>query len=365
MNRWNNTEILKLFLQKSIKSTIHSKILNKYDSYEQLLNAKNDFFLNYSIKQNELFASYSDIDKEAEKQIELCEKNKVQLVSIFDNNYPLLLKKITHPPILLFVKGELQPADSLAVAIVGTRRNTLYGKLMAQKFSEVLSAHKTIIVSGLANGIDTISQMQTVKSGGITYSVIASGIDKLSPHTARKNAEKIIDAGGAVISHYACGTTALPPYFLQRNRIIAGISTATLVIESDYKGGSLNTAKHCIQEGRELFAIPGNLTSAKSNGTNKLIRKNLAIPALSPEMLLEDIGVSTNGDNKLIKDDKIKFDDEREQKIYDTVNYEPLHVDDIADKSNLDISDVLVKLLELEFKGFVKQLPGKNYIRNI
>lgn len=365
MNIWNNNDLLRLYLQKSIPATLHRKILERYSNYDTMVNSENDSFLNYSLKQNHLFDTYDDINEKTEEQLELCEKNEVRIVSFFDDEYPALLKRITHPPVLLFVKGNLQKSDTVAIAMVGTRRNSLYGKLMAQKFADVFAGHNVIIVSGLANGIDTISQMQAVKSGGITYSVIACGIDKLSPQTAVKNAKKIIDKGGAIISHYPCGVSALPPYFLQRNRIIAGISNATLVIESGFRGGSLNTAKHCIQEGRELFAIPGNLTSDKSNGTNKLIRENLAHTVLSPEMLLEDIGVEISGNNKLIKDEKVKFDDKREQIIYDMINYEPLHVDDIADKSELDISDVLVKLLELEFKGFVRQLPGKNYIRNI
>ncbi len=365
MKKWTNKDILKLYLQRSIPSTLHGKIIERYADYDSMANAKNDSFLNYTLNQNHLFDNYDDINEKTEKQLELCEENNVKLVSVFDEEYPALLKRITHPPVLLFVKGTLQKPDTIAIAMVGTRRNSLYGKLMAQKFADVFARYKVVLVSGLANGIDTISQMQSVKSGGITYSVIACGIDKLSPQTAVKNSKKIIESGGAIISHYPCGVKALPPYFLQRNRIIAGICSATLVIESGFRGGSLNTAKHCIQEGRELFTIPGNLTSEKSNGTNKLIRENLAHAVLSPEMVLEDIGLEIKGSNKLIKDEKVKFDNPREQKIYDIINYEPLHVDDIAEKSELDISDVLVKLLELEFKGFVKQLPGKNYIRNI
>lgn len=363
--KWNKDDLLKLFLQKSIKSSLHIKILNRYKNYDHLINSNNDNSLNYSLRQNDLFQNYSDVNELYEYQLELCNKNNVEIITIFDEKYPELLGNITHPPILLFVKGTLHESSSLAVAMVGTRRHTLYGKLVAQKFAQVFANNNIIVVSGLANGIDTISQMEVVKNKGITYSVIASGIDQLSPSNAKKNAEKIINSGGAVISHFPCGMKALPAYFLQRNRIIAGISAATLVIESDYKGGSLNTAKHAVQEGRDLFAIPGSILSDKSNGTNKLIRENLAIPALSPELVMKDMGLDIGDDEKLIKDNKVKFSDIREQKIYDLLSYEPLHVDDIAEKSDLDISDVLVKLLELEFKGFVKQLPGKNYIRNV
>lgn len=363
-NKWNKDDLLKLYLMKKISNNLHLKIIDKYTNFDNFTNDGNISFLNSNLKQNDLFEDNSDLNEKFQEQLELCEKNDVQIISIFDEEYPKLLKEITHPPVILFVKGTLSENNSICISMVGTRRNTTYGKLAAQKFASVFANNNVIVVSGLAYGIDTISQMQVIKNNGITYSVIASGIDKLSPSESIKNSEKIIENGGAIISHYPCGTIAKPAYFLQRNRIIAGISVATIVVESNFKGGSLNTAKHAIQENRELYAVPGNILSEKSKGTNKLIKENKAIPALSPENILNELGI-TNDKDIFESKEKIKFSDDKEEKIYNVLNFEPIHIDDISEKIDMDISETLVKLLEMEFKGLIKQMQGKNYIRNL
>jgi len=253
--------------------------------------------------------------------------------------------------------------DKTAIAIVGTRKLTSYGKLTTERFSEFFAANNIVVVSGLAYGIDTISHLATVRAGGITYAVIPSSIDTISPFASQKNAEKIVDGGGAIISEYRFGVQAILASFPQRNRIIAGVSLATIVIECGIKSGALITAKIASSESREVFAVPGNINSSKSDGTNKLIKDNLAIIAISPESVLEDLGLAKLIAERSIEEHGINFDDPQEEKLYNILNFEPIHIDNLADKSEMEFSTVSGKLLMLEFKGLIKQLPGKYYLR--
>ncbi|MFW5662417.1 MAG: DNA-processing protein DprA, partial [Bacteroidota bacterium] len=218
-----------------------------------------------------------------------------------------------------------------------------------------------VVVSGLAYGIDTTSHMAVVKAGGTTYAVIACGQDRISPQSSQKNADKIIEAGGAIVSEYRFGVPARPGYFPQRNRIISGMSDACLVVESGSRGGSLITAKFAFDQERDVFAIPGNISSQKSEGTNTLIKTNIAMPALTPGGVLEDLGIDFE---KLdFSEMKIKFDSSEEEMLYNKLSFEPVHIDTLADNTKLDISVILVRLLDLEFKGLARQLPGKYYIK--
>lgn len=353
---WSDIDILKLSFLSKIKIAEQNFITGNYDNFAEFYSDINSNF------HKDLFSeSLSEIEKNTENQLEIIEKERITLISRFNNHYPELLNEIKEPPLLLFVKGNLQAADSMAIAMVGTRRATRYGKLNAERFAQYFAQNNIIIVSGLAYGIDTYSHLSAVKAGGITYAVIASGIDKLGPSEAKSNAEKIIDSGGAIISNYHCGVSALPPYFLQRNRIIAGISKATLVVECGYKSGAMNTARNAFDESRDVFAIPGNITSEKSEGTNALIKQNKATLATSPEGMLKDLGFD---EIKTTVKQEIIFNDKNEKAIYQSISLEPIHIDEIAEKTELDSSIILVKLLELEFRGIIRQLPGKNYILN-
>ncbi len=360
--KWTLAEVLALKYIKGINLRQAKEIVEKFLSYEDFIHS--DFASIF--KENTLFddGKINPVE-EAEKQIELCYKQNVKIVTIWDENYPSLLKEIPVPPFIIFVKGELQKADALSISIVGTRANSLYGDVITKQFVSYFAKNGIIITSGLANGIDTISHLATIKAKGITYAVLGSGIDKISPSTSQKNAHKIIDSGGAIISEYPCGTKALPAYFPQRNRIISGISKATIVIESDSKGGSLITARFALDQGRDVFAVPGDIRKRTSKGTNMLIKKSLAIPALSPEQISEDLGFlqlfkEEKNDNPAIQNLKPS-----EKKILDLISYEQTHIDVLASKSGMSITDTMVALLNLEFNGLIRQLPGKHYIKLI
>ncbi|MEI6090898.1 MAG: DNA-processing protein DprA [bacterium] len=359
MAKWNNIDILKLSLTKGLNSKKQQFIMNLHDDYEEFRASYKEqielpFIENWEKEQK-------DVDLRADTQLEIYEKNNIKMVTLFDDNYPALLKQISQPPILLFVKGELQNGDSTAIAIVGTRKCTTYGRLAAENYATHFARNNIIVVSGLAFGIDSYSHMAAVKAGGITYAVIAGGIDTYSQPEQLKKAEKIIDTGGALISHFHCGVFSLPPLFLQRNRIISGISTATVVIESAERGGSLNTARFAGDESRDVFAVPGAITSERSRGTNELIKKGGAIITLKPDDVLEHLGLIQTSLSLSEKQPNLKSKEEK--LIWDAVSMEPIHIDDLADKTELEISKLLVVLLEMEFSGLLRQLPGKNYIR--
>ena len=359
---WNLNDIVALTLIKGVTSSKIRNIVEKFDSYHSFVNSE------YSIKilklQGDLFNISNTYHSQAEECIGKCEVNGIKIVSIWDEYYPALLKEISYPPPLLFVRGNLQPAESICIAIVGTRNSTVYGKLAAERFAEYFAANEIIVVSGLAHGIDTFAHNATLRAQGTTYAVLASGIDTISPSIAKKNSERIVDAGGALISEYRCGYVANLGSFPQRNRIISGLSKAVVVIESGIKGGSLITARLALNESRDVFAVPGNITSEKSEGTNMLIRTNSASLASSPSQILEDLGLSRLD---LVKNSSFQrdliFNHPNEEIIYKSISYEPVHIEKIFEDTGIEISEGLVRLLELEFRGVIKQLPGKYYVK--
>jgi DNA processing protein len=236
--------------------------------------------------------------------------------------------------------------------------------MATEHFASHFVKNNILITSGMAYGIDSISHRAAINNGGTTYAVIASGLDKIQPKLQHKFAEDIVNSGGAIISEYKFGTSSWQGNFLQRNRIIAGISKATLIVESAYKGGALNTANLADHFSRPVFVIPGPIFSEKSTGTNNLIHKNKASIAVSPQQLLKDIGISEE-EIAATKPNLIKFNSHNEEIIYKNLTYEPIHIDALSSATNLDISEVLVALLELEFEGLVRQLPGKHYCLEI
>lgn len=362
---WNIEDILTLSFMLKMNWQILLKAVKDFDSLADITTSQYlPGYITKAFNQESLFDMDIKQDKaSALEQIEKCSQYGFKILTIWDQKYPILLKELIHAPVILYYWGELSQADSLSISIVGTRRNTMYGKITAERFAEYFAARDIIITSGMANGIDSISHHAAIKAKGTTYAVIASGLDSISSSYHRKTADRIVETGGAVISEYPCGVKALPPYFLQRNRIISGISKATVVVESAYKGGALNTARFAFEQQREVYAVPGRVSDEKSEGTNRLIKKNVAAPALKPEEILEDLGF-TNGAGIFETSTVKSFDSPEEEKVFNTLNMEPMQIDELAIKSGMTMSLLNVKLLEMEFKGLIKSLPGKHYIRS-
>lgn len=358
----NKNEIIALSLTKGINSKELLFYIDNFESIKHILKSKIGDKFREKFEKNSLFDYENEFLEKANKQIELAKQHKSQIITIKDENYPSLLKNISQPPVVLFIKGKINHPDDLSISIVGTRKATSYGRLVVEKFVKQLVDNNVIITSGLAYGIDSYAHDQTIKSNGITYAVIASGIDKINTDRSIKLSNKILENNGCIISSYPFGVSALPPYFISRNRIISGLSKATIVVESDSKGGSLWTAKFSVEQNRDLFAVPGNIFESKSKGTNNLISTNMATPALSVEQILKHIGFD------LIKsstsNEKISFANEYEDKIFHILSFTPKHIDEIASQVDLPINQVQINLLNLEFSSLIRQLPGNLFIRN-
>ncbi len=356
---WKREDVIALTLLAGIRTQRIRQIVEQYDSADNfLVNAPDGQWF----RTPTLFGQqqWEEARSKAQRLLARAEQFPAQVVTYWDEDYPVLLREIYYPPVVLYVWGTLQPADSLAVAIVGTRRASQYGRLVAEQFAATLARAGLVIVSGLAYGIDSVVHKAVVQAGGVTYAVIAAGLDKLSPSTAVRLARQIVDAGGAVLTEYPFGVKALPTYFPMRNRIISGIARSVLVVESGEKGGALITARFALDQNRDLFAIPGNITAEKSRGCNRLIQRSQAMPALEPEDILQNLGIGGHKHEQQIP--ALSLTPE-EEKVYAALTLEPQHIDDLAEQTEMPVHQLMVLLLQLEFKGVVRQLPGKLFIR--
>jgi DNA processing protein len=275
-----------------------------------------------------------------------------------DEQYPTRLKEIDQPPPVLYVRGELTKEDFWAVAVVGTRRVSAYGRQIAEELGAYLAANGVSVISGLARGVDAIAHQAAIKNGGRTIAVLGSGVDRIYPPEHAQLAEKII-AQGAVISDYAPGTPPDASNFPSRNRIISGLAMATVVVEAGETSGALITAQFAIDQGREVFAVPGNILAPQSKGTNNLIAQG-AYPMLSARDLLEILDLRRVSEQRSIRQ-SIPCD-ETEAQLMNFLTHDPLHLDEIQNLSGLPIERVSATLVMMELKGLIRQVGGNNYI---
>lgn len=309
---------------------------------------------------------YSDFEKEFESTLEDAIRKSIKIITIFDTSYPENLKIIFDAPVMLYYKGSLDLKDKYSLSIVGTRNPTEYGKYTCEKFTEQLSDLGIPLVSGFARGIDSIVHKTCLKKDKMNYAVFGSGVDVIYPEENAKLYAELLEKG-AVISEFPMGTKPDKVNFPRRNRIISGISLGTLVIESGIKGGSILTAEIAIDQDKEVFAVPGYINSKQSDGTNELIKKGQAKLVSCIEDILVELEVKLK---PILKKDLIAKEAKQivdlnntERQLFDAIEYEPLHIDTINEVTGLSISDCLVNLLSLEFKGLIRQIPGKNFTR--
>ena len=293
--------------------------------------------------------------------IKLWEKIESQGIKILtwqDESYPGQLKEIDQPPPVLYIRGEYLPDDLFAVAIVGTRRVTAYGRQITEEMSSFLAANGITVISGLARGVDAIAHQSTLKAGGRTIAVLGSGVDKIYPPEHRGLAEQMMERG-AIISDYALGTPPDASNFPPRNRIISGLSLAVVVIEAGETSGALITAEFAAEQGREVFAVPGSILAPQSKGTNKLIQRG-ALPLLSMNDFMQALDLTRVGEQKAAR--KVIPTDETEARLMNVLGSEPLHVDEIRNQAELPIEKVSATLALMELKGMVRQVGGMNYV---
>lgn len=311
------------------------------------------------INQNraQLIASFNDWNL-IDRTIERVEKFGASLITFHDPSYPEGLKQIYDPPPVLFVKGELQSNDRFAVSIVGSRICTEYGKNVTQKMAASLCAKGFTIISGMARGIDTVAHISTLKAGGRTIAVLGSGIDVPYPSENLQLFRKIPESG-AVISEFPPGTRPLKDNFPKRNRLISAMSLGVLVVEASERSGALITARCAVDQGKEVFAIPGNINWRTSKGTNDLIKKGARLVD-NPDDIIEELAPLLKGYIREAKRELPPLNEE-EHAILKICDIEPTHIDDIIRLTNIPPSRVMSALLALELKGVVRQWEGKKF----
>ncbi|MFT4032890.1 MAG: DNA-processing protein DprA [Siphonobacter sp.] len=300
---------------------------------------------------------------EAEKLIMTAEKENVQILFFNDEAYPAYLRSLYDAPAVLFFKGKGQLTESVrTVGIVGTRRVTEYGKRITEEIVEAFAPYQPAIISGLAYGIDIAAHKTALKVGLPTYGVLANGLDMVYPASHQKTALQMQEMGG-LFSEQPFGRQPDPRFFLNRNRIIAGLSDVVIVVESALKGGAMSTAEYANNYNRDVFAVPGNLKIPQSEGCNWLISKNKATIFTDVTSLVEALGWNHSGQTPKNTStlDISHFSQEEGLVIHTLSEKGALHVDDLAWQSQLSMAKLASLLLSLEFQGIIKSLPGKVY----
>ncbi|MFZ5908858.1 MAG: DNA-processing protein DprA [Chloroflexota bacterium] len=282
----------------------------------------------------------------------------IQILTWQDEAYPQRLREISQPPPVLYLRGELLPEDTWAVAIVGTRRVTPYGRQVTEQIASFLAGNGVTVVSGLARGVDAIAHQAALRAGGRTLAVLGSGVDRIYPPENRALAEQVCERG-ALLSDYAPGTAPESANFPPRNRIISGLSMAVVVVEAGETSGALITAEFAAEQGREIFAVPGSILAPQSKGANKLIQQG-ALPLLSASDVMQALNLTRVGQHKAAR--KAIPSDAVEAKLMSALGDEPLHVDEIRNQTDLPVEKVSATLIMMELKGMVRQVGGMQYV---
>jgi DNA processing protein len=304
-----------------------------------------------------LMSARAAIDPESE--LEQLRTRRIEVVHPGHHRYPNLLAEISGRPSILFVRGQLAPADENAVAIVGTRRTTPYGRQAAEQVASEIAQAGVTVVSGLARGIDTTAHRAALAAGGRTIAVLGSGVDVIYPAENRNLADQIIESG-AIISEFVPGTKPEAQNFPARNRIVSGMALGTVIIEAPTRSGALITASFAADQGREVFVLPGNIFSPASEGTNALLRDGARIVRNGSDVL-EDLGLGAGGRSAMAQ---LQLPiDERESRVYSVVGSEASHIDDIAEQANLTAAESGAILLTLELKGLLRNLGAQYYVK--
>lgn len=286
-------------------------------------------------------------------------RNNIKAITVQDSEYPARLKNIFDPPAVLFVKGQLPANDLPHLAVVGSRHLTPYGADNARNFSRDLAKAGLVIVSGLAYGVDEQAHSGTLEAGGKTIAVLASGLCNIGTSRQRYLAEQIVSHGGAVISEFAPGIASLKNHFPIRNRVISGLSQATLVIEAAVASGSLITARCALDQGRDVYAVPGPINSPTSEGTNQLIKNGAGVITCAQDML--DAFALSPAVPIWTKPD-YEPQNAEEAAVLQLLNANPMHLDEIIRETKLTAPQIVKTLTMMEIQGHARQLAGGYYI---
>jgi DNA processing protein len=358
---------LALHFQPDIGPILARKLLSHFGSPERIFSlSSRDLKDIENIGENRA-RSIVNFDRweRVQQEIEGLDKNNARLITIHDAEYPDSLRQIPDAPLVLYIKGEIRKDDRFAVAVVGSRMATDYGLRAAEKLGYKIASYGLTVVSGMARGIDAASHRAALMARGRTIAVLGSGIDVPYPFENR-GLMRAVASSGAVISEFPFGTEPNRENFPKRNRIISGLSLGVAVVEAAVDSGSLITVRYALEQGREVFALPGNITSGTSKGTNKLIKEGARLIE-GAEEIVEELGPQIKG---ILREKRIGVESALpemtvdEKQLFGFLDYEPKHIDTIVRKTDLSSGKALSLLLSLELKGIVRQVNGKNFAIN-
>lgn len=298
-----------------------------------------------------------------EKELDKAGRHGVRVLTFSDPTYPALLKEIHDPPMILFIKGNDIPDNRVFIAVVGSRNSTTYGQRAAEKIGQGLARRGLGVVSGMARGIDSSSHWGCLEGRGFTIAVLGTGADVIYPASNRKLYDQIASKG-AIISEFPMGAPPAPNNFPMRNRIISGLSRATVIVEATKNSGSLITASLALDQGRELFAVPGSINSFKSTGCHYLIKQGAGLIETADD-ILEALGMNYPCAPKTdtFRGTVTDIMDEAETALYNIIGDYPVHIDQITRDGNMEPGEASSLLMKMELKGVIRQLPGKMFVR--
>ncbi len=362
-----NSEIRDWLALKAIPgvtNNLYKRLIEEFGSPEEVLKAEEKDLARVPEIRRDVVRAILGKRVDVAKELELIKKHSIDIITLNDESYPESLKAIYDPPPLLYVKGKIKRKDKNAIAIVGSRRATTYGRLTAQRFSSQLAAQGITIVSGMARGIDSEAHKGALAVGGRTIAVLGCGIDVVYPPENRALEEKIASSG-AVITEFSFGTRPFTGNFPKRNRIISGLSIGVVIVEAAQRSGALITARLALEQGREVFAVPGSTTSPYSKGTHNLIKEGAKLVENIDDILeeLEPLIEIRKQKGKEIKGFPRPLLSREEEVIYNLITQEPKHIDLLIQKSRLSAQRAIVVLTNLQIKGLIKELSGKNFVR--
>jgi DNA processing protein len=344
-------------------------LLDFYQEPEHILKCNEEELLKTGLVDRGFTNSLRIVKKHfnMDREYELLYKRKVKIVTIRDDAYPASLRYINGAPILLYMAGEIIKEDIFAIGVVGTRDYTAYGKNVTSKLSGELASAGVTIVSGLARGIDTFAHQSALAAKGRTIAVLGGGIAAMYPPENRGLAQEIA-RHGAVISEYPMMEQPSRISFPLRNRVISGLSLGVLVVEADVRSGALITAQCALEQGREVFAVPGNITNEFAKGTNQLIKDGAKLVEEYTDVIEEISCLKelTYQKKKIVKQESLSFDiDDQETELLSLIGKEPVNIEELGAKTGKSVNQLSILLLQLICKELIREMSGKNYVRTI
>ncbi len=299
-----------------------------------------------------------------DRDLAQAKKAGLEIITLFDEGYPLNLKQIPGLPIVLYVSGRITGIDNLSLGIVGSRRASLYGLSSAEKFAAELALNNLTIVSGMARGVDTYAHQGALKVSGRTIAVMGSGFNHIYPPENRGLADRI-SKSGAVVSEFPMDTKPLAQNFPRRNRLISGLSLGVLVTEAARNSGALITVDFALEQGREVFALPGRIDSCGSIGTNNLLKQGAKLVTCSEDILEElNSDISRENDQAVPQAQENVSCVKEEELLYNCISRKAMAIDELVEKASLPVSQISSLILRLQFKKLITELPGKQFIRS-